>query len=273
MAAESAIARPKTRPAGPLTIAGAVLALLGFGAVLLLSSASHGSSGPAVATEDEVVAARDITARATITASDVVVKRVASDSVVPNAYQRKDQVSGLVPQVNITKGQPLSANVLAKSADAIPAGQTGYLPIPKGVVAVTIPTNEQQGVAGFVQSGDYISVIAVNGHGATRTVFTNVHVLRVGPLSPDVQPAGGGASASLPAQKPSGVSTSLSVVLTQCQAEFMTWFINNATLKYTLESYQDYSPSDSSVDQTCPGVSAAHGVTPADVNRAYPGFA
>lgn len=271
MAAETAIARPKSRSIGPLTIAGALLAVIGFGAVLMLNATSHPAGPAAGPTEDVVVAARNINARATIVPDDLVLKKISSESVLPGSFQRLDQVKGLVPQVAIAKGQPLTSNLVAKSADAIPAGQTSFLPIPKGFVAMTIPTGEQQGVAGFIQAGDYIAIIAVGSRGSARTVFSNVHVLRVGPATPDVQPAPGGSTIS--AQKPAGVSTSLSVVLTQCQAEFMTWFVNNSTLKYTLESYQDYTPGDTAVDQTCPGVTSAHGVTTADIQRIYPGFA
>ncbi|MDQ6919400.1 MAG: hypothetical protein M3Z98_08590, partial [Candidatus Dormibacteraeota bacterium] len=74
-----------------------------------------------------------------------------------------------------------------------------------------------------------------------------------------------------PAPKPPTAS-SITVVVTQCQAEFLDWFIANATIKYTLESYQDYSPRDKAVDASCPGVDSTHGVTVNDVARSWPGL-
>jgi len=62
-------------------------------------------------------------------------------------------------------------------------------------------------------------------------------------------------------------------VVTQCQAEFLDWFVANATIKYTLESYKDYNPRDVAVDATCPGVDGTHGVTLADIASHWPGLA
>ena len=81
--------------------------------------------------------------------------------------------------------------------------QSEYLPIPKGYVALTIPTSEQQGVADYIQPGDYISVIATvssAGKVAAKTIFTQLHVIKVG-----MQGTTGSSSA-----------TSLTVVVTQC---------------------------------------------------------
>jgi len=77
-------------------------------------------------------------------------------------------------------------------------------------VAVAIPTSEQAGVAGYVQVGDRISILAsVNTQlfsggsavSSVRTVFRDLLVLRVGPVAT----AQGGP-----------VSTSLTVLMTAC---------------------------------------------------------
>ena len=68
----------------------------------------------------------------------------------------------------------------------------------------------------------------------------------------------------------SGASaTSLTVVVTQCQAEIITWFLTYAALKYTLESYHDYSPGEQAPDPKCPNVGTAHGVTLKTIQDAY----
>ena len=53
------------------------------------------------------------------------------------------------------------------------------------------------------------------------------------------------------------------VLMTQCDAEYLNWFLARAALRYTLESSKDYptgavKPSDCTVDQ-------AKGVTSADI--------
>ncbi len=62
------------------------------------------------------------------------------------------------------------------------------------------------------------------------------------------------------------------MIVTQCQAEYIGWFLNNGALSYTLESYKDYKPQDQSVDQTCPAVTSAKGVAQADVAARWPGI-
>jgi hypothetical protein len=86
------------------------------------------------------------------------------------------------------------------------------------------------------------------------TIFTQLHVIKVG-----AQSATGGATA-----------TSLTVVVTQCQAEIITWFLTYASLKYTLESYRDYAPGDQAPDPKCPSVGDARGVTLTVIKAAYP---
>ena len=136
----------------------------------------------------------------------------------------------------------------------------------------TIPTGEQQGVAGYIQPGDYISIVAIvrpptGQYSNVRTIFTNVHVLRVGQAS-----QGGGVTPPTPGTAPPTAS-SLTVVVTQCQAEYVDWFIANGQIKYTLESYKDYKPADTSLDASCPNVDAARGVTIANITQRFPGLA
>jgi Flp pilus assembly protein CpaB len=165
---------------------------------------------------------------------------------------------GLVPLVTIPSGQAVTSNVVAKPSAAL-GTQSEFLPIPSGYVAVTIPTSEQQGVANYIQPEDYISVIATvatAGKVATKTIFTNLHVIRVGM-------AGGTAGSASNA-------TSLTVVVTECQAEVITWFLNYAALKYVLESFHDYLQPGQNPDPACPTVTAAKGVTLQVIQAAYP---
>jgi Flp pilus assembly protein CpaB len=114
-------------------------------------------------------------------------------------------------------------------------------------------------VAGFIQPGDYISVIATvttSAKVASMTIFTNLHVIRVG--------TNGSSSTT------SG-ATSLTVVVTQCQAEVITWFLQYASMKYSLESFHDYlSPDNQAKDPGCPSIDSAKGVTLPIIQKAYP---
>jgi Flp pilus assembly protein CpaB len=242
----------------PFTLLGIVLALLVIAAFVLVALNSAASS--AVPPQNVVVATQDLQPRIPISAGSLEVRSIPVPDSYPKVYFDKvSQVQGMLPLVTILAGQAITANVVAKPNQALGA-QSEYLPIPSGYVALTIPTSEQQGVANYIQPDDYISVIAtvsLSGKVATKTVFTNVHVIRVGMES---TATGGSTTAS-----------SLTVVVTECQAEYITWFLAYASLKYSLESYQDYlQPGSQTKDPTCPGVAAARGVTLKDVRAAYP---
>ena len=54
--------------------------------------------------------------------------------------------------------------------------------------------------------------------------------------------------------------------MTACDSEYLFWLLNNATMKYELESYTDYGSLPTAANSKCPGVSAAGGVGPRDVD-------
>lgn len=258
------------RPNLPLLILGAALAVLGFVSTVLIGGAlTH--PGPASSASARVlVAARDLEARTTLTAEDLTTVGYSPADVPPGGLTKPAEAVGQVVQATIKKGQPVFAGQLGRASD-VPVGQQGgYLPLPAGFVALTLPTGEQQGVAGYIQSGDYMDIEAITtprpGVGANvRTVFANVHVIRVGPAGDlgavgGVAPKGGG-----------GVSSSLTVEVTQCQAEFLNWFVTNATLKYTLLSFKDYQAT-SAPDPGCSVAGSAKGITDADIRARWPGL-
>ncbi len=261
---------PRRRAGLPFIIAGAALGLLTAGAVIFYTStASGGASGGNVPV---VVAAHDLLIRVPILPGDLVVAQFHSSDVPPGSFSTVAEVKSVVAAINISKGQAVTSNLILNSTDAIIGPQTAYLPIPSGFVALTIPTGEQAGVAGYIQVGDYVSMVAVVGGKTStniRTIYTNIPVIRIG-TAPSASAPVQGTSTTPPQQ--GGISSSLTIVVTQCQAEFLSWFLSNGTLKYTLESYHDYKPQDVAVDPTCPDVSSAKGVTQADIGSHWPGI-
>jgi pilus assembly protein CpaB len=241
----------------PFTILGIVLALLVIAAFVLVAiNASTGSIGP---TSNVVVATQDLPPRIPIAAGALEVKSLPTAGLPSTVFSKISDALGMIPLVTIVKGQAISSNLVAKPGQSFGV-QSEFLPIPSGYVALTIPTSEQQGVAGYIQPGDYISVLATVTSGAkvaTKTVFINVHVIRVG------------TSAATDANS-AATATSLTVVVTSCQAEYITWFLQFASLKYELESYQDYGPAATAKDPQCPSVSDAKGVNLQLVQKAFP---
>ena len=269
--------RPRTGSGRLFIIVGLLLAVLAAGGVFVLGSLS--SAGGAVGGGTTiVVAARDIPFRGVITADDLTTAKYST--VPPNAFTNVKDLAGksLIAQVNISKSQPVLSNMLASSPDQITGRASGYLQIPQGFVAVTMPTSELQGVAGYIQPNDYISIIAtlsvqIFGSGqqgptktVTKTVFTNVHVLRVGAATNQVSPVNGNQSQST---QSGANATSITFVVTACDAEFLNWFRSQATLSYELESFKDYKPQDVTPNAACSSVEAAKGIGPSLVNQRY----
>jgi pilus assembly protein CpaB len=255
-------------------VIGAGMAIFAFVAVFVVGVVlTAGNSATRQVTA--VVAMRDIQPRELITASSVTVKLVPAASLPPHSIASMADLVGDTALVTIYQGQVLSQGVVASSPDQIDQATASYLPIPQGFVAITIPTNELQGVAGYVSAGDYINVIAsvntklllvykgqvINTRDTgmvTRTVFTSVRVIRVGP--PTVGPKTG---------QQQGVSSSLTVVVSECDAQFIDWFINNASLKYVLLSYKDYAAAPATADTSCPSTVAPGVVGPLQVDSRW----
>ena len=253
--ATSALARPRR---GRLYIVvGAVLAVLAFALAAGIASLPL-IQGTTTGTR-VVVASHDIKARTVITASDLTIANF--NPAPPEAFIAVKDVAGKGARVDLPAGQPITANLVAPSGDLLSSSDVAYLPIPKGWIAVTVPTGEQVGVGGYVQIGDRITMLAtINtaafgqnpGRNVVLTVFRDIDVLRVGPAN--------GATST------GSVTSSLTVLMTGCDSEFLFWLLNNTSMKYELESYTDYQGLPTQPDTKCPSVSSATGVGPKDVD-------
>lgn len=262
------LARPRPLPGQrtnrrlPLLI-GVTLAVVAFLGVVALGSL-NGKARP-VAMTTVLVAARNIQAREAMTADMVVPAQIPATAVPPAAVTQFDAIKNMTALVSILKGQPLTTNLVTANPDTA-LTQTAFLPIPAGFVAKAIPSGEQQGVAGYIGAGDYINVLAtVNtnlfGDAAakqvTKLVFSQLKVIRIGPSTPGK------------VGQPQGVSSSLTVIMSVCDAEMMDWLIANAKLSYVLLSYRDYQSPTVGPDPTCPTVTPTAGIGPKQVNARY----
>src|SRR5436309_2581320 len=157
--ASSVLARPRR---GRLYIViGAVLAVLAFATAAGIASLpliQGTTTGVKV-----VVASHDIQARTVIQDSDLTLASI--NPTPPQSFTAVNKVAGKGARVDIPAGMPISSNLVAPSGDLVSSSDVAYLPIPKGWVAVTVPTSEQVGVGGYVQVGDRITMLATIGVG------------------------------------------------------------------------------------------------------------
>jgi Flp pilus assembly protein CpaB len=280
LAVAPASRRPRPGGGRIFIIVGLLMAVVAFGAVFLLGN-TIGGGGTGGATTTVVVARQAVPIRHQITEADLDTQKVSGNFTASNnTYSNKSDVLNLISEIQITKGSVITSDMLAKDINLVPAGTApAYLPLASGYVAMTIPTGEQQGVAGHISVGDYITVVASANitifnpiasvqKAITKTVFTNIHVIGLGPASANVQ-AAGGASAGSSSGQTSGVVSSLTIEITQCDAEYFIWFLNNTTIRYTLEAFHDYLQAPTDPDPSCPTVLAAKGVSQSQVDARY----
>jgi len=278
LAVAPAPARPRAGGGRFLIIIGLLVAVAAGGGVFLYGTLFGGSGGGVLSGGTfVVVAAQAIPVRHQITDADLTTTKVSG--TLTNTYAQTKDVKGLISEIQISKGSLITSDMLARDVGLIPAGSApAYLPLASGYVAMTIPTGEQQGVAGHITLGDYITVIAsanvvippAPAKIVSKTVFTNIHIIGLGPAVANVQPASGGAAPGGTQGTTSGLTSSLTIELTQCDAEFMTWFLQNMTIRYTLESFNDYlKQPPTTADPACQTIKDAHGVSFKQVDEKF----
>lgn len=288
MAVAPAATRPRPGGGRLFIIVGVLLAALAFGGVFLLGNVGGGAAlgGP---TNTVVVAKQSIPLRHQITLADLETAKasVSGNATLGNVYTSPSDVVNLIAEINISRGAIITSDMLARDVNLVPTGAApAYLPLASGYVAMTIPTGEQQGVAGHISVGDYITVIAsvsvqifsTTGQQqgpprqVSKTVFTNLRIIGLGPASSGVtSAAGNGQTTTSSGAATTGVTSSLTVELTQCNAEYLTWFLANTTVRYTLESAKDYlkAPPSDNDDPACLQITSAGGVSNRQVDAKY----
>jgi len=243
----------------PLFILGLALALVAF-LVMLTFGLLFANKAGGGAQVQVVVAAKPIDAREPISPDMLTTKSLPASSVAPGAFTSLRELEGQAAVVSIPTGQVISSNLVTTNPDLLTGGPSTYLPIPQGWVAITFPTSELQGVGGYIAQADYINIIAtlnttiftpVNPRTVTRTVFTNVHVIRVGPDSTIVRQG-----------QAQGVTSSITLAMTECDAQYMLWLATVGTIKYELLNYHDYNTKDPQPDPSCPVTSLPPTVGP-----------
>jgi pilus assembly protein CpaB len=128
-----------------------------------------------------VVAADDVLVGVKLDAHDVRVISLPQSATPPGAFSDPSKVLGRGAVLPISKGEFILPSKLA----ALNAG--GGLPslIPPGMRAVSVRVNDVVSVAGFVQPGTRVDVLATGNQGGgnerqTTTVLENVAVIAVG---------------------------------------------------------------------------------------------
>lgn len=189
--------------------------LLGIIALVVAKKALTKNSGadgktPSMAV---MVAKRDIPPGREITADDLLTAKIDTSSLPGQQFfSRPEDLVGRTTLYPMSKGQTVVEQVLAPTGTR--GGLTGL--IPQGYRAMTVEVNEFTGLAGMIQPGSHVDVIAVlrddkTGQPAARTILQNIEVRAVGRNVNPVQPAEGAP--------PPPPSNNVTMLLTPKQAQ------------------------------------------------------
>ncbi len=138
---------------------------------------------------DVVIAAANIPERTALTVEMLAMKKIPTEAVLPTAIRSIDKAIGLFTDHTMEPGEVLSAAKLRKQGEKT-SGLTYF--VPEGKRAFTVNVDAVSGVAGFIQPGDHVDVLAnmvLETPDATNTivhvptsmvVLDNVEVLAAG---------------------------------------------------------------------------------------------
>ncbi|HEX3458279.1 MAG TPA: Flp pilus assembly protein CpaB [Candidatus Baltobacteraceae bacterium] len=175
-----------------------------------------------------LVATQEIPARARITAEMVSKQMRPAQGVEPDAIADPSQAVGALALITIPNGgQITSSKVGTNVAAALPVR------LEPGMRAVSIPVDRVKDVAGLIQPGDRVDVIAIppskNSGPPPKavTIFRAIRVLAVGNAMEN-------PSATPSPQEEQAATVTLEV--TPRQADLLAWADSNATLRLALRS-------------------------------------
>ncbi len=162
--------------------------LVGLAAVLLIQKYLNSklAAAPPPLTAQVVVAEMDIAPGTALESRMMKVSNWPSEIIPPKAVSSPQQMQGRVILTPISKGEPILEHRLAPEGTA--AGLTGLLD--PNMLAVTVKTDEVSGVAGFINPGDRIDVLAEMPKGGgkdgsdhfSKIILQNLKVLSKGQI-------------------------------------------------------------------------------------------
>jgi Flp pilus assembly protein CpaB len=241
----SAAPPPPNRNPTYLIIAGIVVSLAGAIMVFLLVTQPSNISVIPGANHPVVIAAHAIDGHAQVSANDLQVVQYPASLVPEHALTSVSQANGRFAVAGIPKGQALTDDLLAGTAQAAQA--SNQVGIPTGTVAVVIPPSDARTlVAGLVQNGDRVDVLVSGLPGQTpgqvATTFTN---LTIQVQSGGVPTAGGGQWVTYLPLK---------------QAEDLVYLLNNGRYTFVVRSQKDTGTETPPAPVDRPGFNSTYGI-------------
>jgi pilus assembly protein CpaB len=167
---------------GRFLLVGIASLALACGIALVFYKVTNAAGSPAnVKTRKVVIATAELAIGTRIRPQDLRIASVPEEMAPQTSFEKLDDVKDRVVTNIILKDEPIVPNRLAP-----PGSAPGLAPmIPPGYRAVSVRVNDVIGVAGFIQPGMRVDVLASgrvphSEDSVTRTVLQNVVVLSAG---------------------------------------------------------------------------------------------
>lgn len=172
------------------------------------------------------VAANTIPANIVVTADMIALRDIPAEAVHPNAINSLDKIVGKISKSEIVKDeQILSSRIVVDAAKATLAYR-----VPEDMRAIAIPISEVSGVAGYINEGDRIDILATYNNKDVNPVSTTYTQLQ------NVEVAALGSAKISEANKEGTFPTSITVFVKPAQAEVLAYAVSNGILHFTLRS-------------------------------------
>ncbi|MFZ2957776.1 MAG: Flp pilus assembly protein CpaB [Candidatus Ozemobacteraceae bacterium] len=200
-------------------------------------------------------------------AASFEVKELVADAVPPDVFADVASFAGRYTAVTIIPGDMIGPDRLLASA-AVPALSFA---IPAGRRAVTIAVSRVTGVAGFIEQGDYVDVIATfkpsGGDTITKVVLQDIPILAIG----KVYEFEGVAAATAPALAANNAEL-ITMAVTPEELERLTLLDTGYTFRLVLKNPKERGSQISTKGTTEKMLMSAMGIGPqfAEVPLASP---
>jgi len=212
----------------------AIAGLVGLLAMYIMHSYISAKTKIAVKSAGQVlVAAADISPGTALTQDLVKTANWPQELIPPKAASSLNQLEGRVVNSPLSAGEPILLTKLAPEGAS--RGLAGLLA--EGKRALSVRVDDVSGVAGFVHPGDHVDVLVemampdAKDH-FSKTILQNIPVLSAGQTWEQILD-----------QKPSVVTT-VTLVLTNEQAEILNLASNQGRIRLALRNRNDVAPVD-----------------------------
>ncbi|MGD0766359.1 MAG: Flp pilus assembly protein CpaB [Dehalococcoidia bacterium] len=201
-------------------------------------------------TASTVVAVMEIPARTQITAQMVAVRDVPLSVRATTALSSVDDAVGKVARYPISVDEQVTTPKVVSLTGPETKDSLAFV-VPQGMRAVSVTADQVLSAGGLILPGDYVDVMSVIKGKTTagdevdayvvRTLLQNVQVLAVAQTLADVSATGGGGSTSSSGSgsKPNPEATTLTLLVSPEQAEWVFLAESNGTLRAIVRAFGD----------------------------------